>query len=112
MSKRSSHVFKILTCCYCGARSTLAGSRSGRLVCHGCGAPAENLEKIQCVLEKRRKKSDHPKAAVPHPAERAGAHLDKDRPARRKKGKRKKRSVWYHVAEALDDWDDIFDFFD
>ncbi|MFK7943164.1 MAG: hypothetical protein AB8B85_09660 [Paracoccaceae bacterium] len=71
------------------------------------------LEAIQADIQKHKKSSrGGPKPAIPHRAEREHEHLAKDRPARRKKGKRKKRSVWYHIGEAFDDLDDIFDFFD
>lgn len=114
MAVKSSHPIKIVTCCYCGARSTLSGKRAQRLVCHGCGAAIRRIETFQPALERRRKTHDHAKPATPHPAERAGQHLDKDRPARRKKGTRRRRSVWYYVSEAIDelDLDDIFDVFD
>jgi hypothetical protein len=97
-----------MTCCYCGARSTLGKDRIERLVCHGCGAPMSKIAEIQSTLEKKRKKKKGAKPAVPHGAERSGKHLDKDRPARRRKGKRR-RSAWYHVAEAFDDLDDWFE---
>lgn len=103
-----------MTCCYCGARSTLSGSGTQRLVCHGCGASIRKIAEVQPALERKRKKTKHAKPACPHRAEAKHAHLDKDRPTRRRKGKRKKkdRSVWYHISEALDDWDDVFDIFD
>ena len=114
---KSSHAVRIVTCCYCGARSTLERSKERDLVCHGCGASIQNLEGVQPILERTRKTSDssseRKKQPIPHRAERPRQHLDKDRPARRKKGKRKKkRSMWYHVREAFDDLDDIFDIFD
>lgn len=116
MKYKASHPFRVLTCCYCGARSSLGREKTQRLVCHGCGAPIRLIETMQPTLEKRRKTRPGVKPAIPHRAERPSDHLDKDRPARRRKGKRRKRSVWYHVAEAFDDWDDwvedIVDIFD
>ena len=114
---KSSHAVRIVTCCYCGARSTLERSKNRDLVCHGCGASIQKLEDVQPMLEKMHKArnpDDRPKKqSIPHRAERPNQHLDKDRPARRKKGKyKKKRSMWYHIAEAFDDIDDIFDIFD
>jgi hypothetical protein len=53
-----------------------------------------------------------PKPATPHPAERPGAHLAKDRPARRKKGKRRRGGLLRRLGRAFDDLDDIFDLFD
>ena len=112
MSK-ASHPMKIITCCYCGARSTLSAAPGTRLFCHGCGAAITRLESIQADIEKHKKsKKGGKKPAIPHNAERDYEHLAKDRPARRKKGKRKKRSMWHHIGEAFDDLDDIFDFFD
>lgn len=107
---KSSHLIRVVTCCYCGARSTLEHGKGRKLVCHGCGAGMKRIEAIQPVLE-RAGKSKHKKPAIPHPAEGDRKHLDKDRPARRKKGKRR-RGMWYQVREAFDDIDDIFDFFD
>lgn len=114
MSIKPSHQLRVLTCCYCGARSTLGMRTSERLVCHGCGAPIRKIAAVQPALERKRKKGDHAKPAIPHHAEGKREHLDKDRPARRRKGKRKSksRSVWYHISEALDDWDDVLDIFD
>ena len=114
---KPSHQIKVVTCCYCGARSTLEQTKTRNLICHGCGASIQKLEAVQPVLErmhKARNPDDRPKKqALPHRAEGDHRHLDKDRPARRKKGKyKKKRSMWYHVAEAFDDLDDIFDIFD
>ena len=112
---KSSHPVRVVTCCYCGARSTLEHSRGRNLVCHGCGASIQKLESVQPVLERSAKKHKK-KHAVPHPAEGKRKHLPKDRPAHRKKGKRKKdkrdRGMWYHVREAFDDMDDFFDIFD
>ncbi len=114
---KRAHPFKILTCCYCAARSSLGRGEVKRLVCHGCGAPLSRVDIVQPILErKKKKKRDGAKPAIPHRAERPQQHLDKDRPVRRRKGKRRRRSVWYHVAEAFDDWDDwledIVDVFD
>lgn len=66
-------------------------------------------------MERKRKKRGAPKPAIPHHAEGRHAHLPKDRPYRRKKsrkGKRQKRSIWYHIGEVFDDFDDILDIFD
>ncbi len=114
---KPSHAMRIITCCYCGARSTLERSKERDLVCHGCGASIQKLEGLQPVLERIHKtpgdSEKRKKPSIPHHAEKPRKHLEKDRPARRKKGKRKKkRSMWYHVREAFDDLDDIFDIFD
>ncbi|MEM7746283.1 MAG: hypothetical protein AAF409_21530, partial [Pseudomonadota bacterium] len=110
MSKTSFRT-KIVTCCYCGGRSTLAAGTSAALVCHACGAPISRIKALEIRGERLDKKRSK-KHAMAHPAERRGAHLPKDRPVRRKKGKRKSRSFWYHVREAFDDVDDLFDIFD
>ena len=120
MKMKSAHPIRVLTCCYCGARSTLGREKARRLVCHGCGAPVRYIRDVQPVLERKRKAKSGGKPgckpAIPHKADRSEGHLDKDRPARRRKGKRRRRSVWYHVSEAFDDWDDwiedVVDFFD
>ena len=110
---KKTHPMKIVTCCYCGARSTLATRPGERLLCHGCGAAITKLEAFQPDIERHKKsRKDGRKPAIPHHAERENGHLPKDRPARRKKGKRKQRSVWHFVGEAFDDIDDIFDIFD
>ena len=108
---KPSHQIRLVTCCYCGARSTLERSKERDLVCNGCGASISRIEAVQPIMEKAKKKSGHKKAATPHRAEKPREHLPKDRPARRRKGKRK-RSMWYYVREAFDDLDDIFDVFD
>ena len=109
---KSSHPLRVISCCYCGARSTLKPEPGQRLLCHGCGAPITKLEPLQASMERKRKKRGTPKPAIPHHAEGCGGHLAKDRPQRRKKGKRRKRSIWYHIGEAFDDFDDILDIFD
>lgn len=103
-----------MTCCYCGARS-LIGLRAARhdLVCHGCGAPILEIDLLAApgpARPRQRGESRGPKPAIPHPAERPRARLDKDRPVRRRKGRR--RSLWSRAAEAFDDLDDLFDLFD
>ena len=110
MPTKASHPTKIVTCCYCSARSTLPVGQRQLLVCHGCGAPIEKIESLQPDAEKRRKPAPGPKPAIPHPAEPRGKHKAKDRPQRRKKGKYRKRGAWYRFRKALGDWDDLFDF--
>lgn len=110
MSKKT-HRTKIVTCCYCGGRSTFPLERRHALVCHACGAPIRQIEALEVSGERKAPRTK--KHAIAHPAERPGTHLAKDRPARRKKGKRKRRSIWYHVHEAFDEVEDIFeDIFD
>ena len=114
MKIKSSHPLRVITCCYCGARSTLPPKQATRLVCHGCGAAISRIEELHPGLERQKKSHSHAKPAAPHAAERPGAHAEKDRPARRKKGKHKKRqkSIWHRLTDAVDDFDDIFDLFD
>lgn len=107
---KSTHPIRVVTCCYCGARSTIENSAKRNLVCHGCGASIQRLESVQPVLERSAKKH-RKKMAVPHPADSDHKRKEHDRPARRKKGKRKK-GMWYQVREAFDDFDDFFDIFD
>jgi len=115
---KASHPTKLITCCYCGARSTLPGRTARRdvLVCHGCGAPITRIEKLQPALEKakaRDKSRDMARAgkpAIPHPACTAAEYRAKDHPARRRKAKR--RPLFRRLAKALDvdlDLDDVFD---
>lgn len=111
MKIKASHATSITTCCYCGARSTLPAKQRIALVCHGCGAAISKIEPLNPMIERAAKSGKHDKPAVPRRAEKPHQHLPKDRPARRKKGKRKK-GLWYHVSEAFDDLDDIFDVFD
>ena len=114
MKIKSSHPLRVITCCYCGARSTLPGKERHRLVCHGCGAAITRIEDLHPGLERQKKSHKHHKPATPHRAERPGEHSDKDRPSRRRKGKYKKRqkSIWHRLSDAVDDFDDIFDWFD
>ena len=109
MTTKPSHPFRIVTCCYCGARSTLGREKPRHLVCHGCGAPVRKIETLQPQIEKLPKSPKRKKPAVPHQAEKHGKHLDKDRPSRRKKGKRRYRPLWSRLADAFDDFDDVFE---
>ena len=106
---KPSHAFRVVTCCYCGARSTLGREKAHRLICHGCGAPVRKIETIQPQIERLAKQGRKAKPAIPHRAERPGKHLDKDRPSRRRKGKRRYRPIWSRLADAFDDWDDVFE---
>ncbi|MEM9139798.1 MAG: hypothetical protein AAGB15_08185 [Pseudomonadota bacterium] len=113
MKIKKSHAIKMVTCCYCGARSTLPTDRAQRLVCHGCGAAMKKIEALQPTFEKQKSSKTHAKPAAPHPAEREGRRLkDKDRPARRKKGKKRQVTIWHRLRDAVDDLDDVFDIFD
>lgn len=103
---------RVVTCCYCGARSTLSAKRPTRLVCHGCGAAIRKIETLQPDLERLRKRPAGRKPAIPHRAERPHDHLPKDRPIRRKKGKRRQRSVWSRLSDQVDDIFDLDDLFD
>ncbi len=102
---------RVTRCCYCGARSTLpAPGQRAALVCHGCGAPLSAIELLGPAPSPGPRPSAQ-RAAVPHPAERRGQHLDKDRPARRRKGKARPGLV-ARLKRAFDDLDDILDIFD
>ena len=109
---KASHPTRILTCCYCGARSTLPDGKRSRLVCHGCGAAIRKIEKLQPIIErlpKRKEKgSDAKRPAIPHPADRHGGHKRHDRPAYRRKGKRRK-SVWKRLEDTFEDILDVLD---
>lgn len=111
MGRRGFQAERIATCCYCGARSTLPPStRRERLVCHGCGAPIRVIEALAPQAHPRMTEAKR-RPALPHPAERPGAHLPKDRPVRRKKGKARPGFL-RRMADAFDDLDDILDIFD
>jgi hypothetical protein len=103
---------RIVTCCYCGARSTLGAEGGRRLVCHGCGAPIRRIETLAPKAVSRAGASAGRKRAIPHPAEAPGRHLPKDRPARRKRGKRRRGGLLHRLGKTFDDLDDIFDLFD
>lgn len=108
---KASHPTRILTCCYCGARSTLPRQGRTKLVCHGCGAAIRRIESLQPVMERQPRRPDSKRPAVPHPAdrpERSGGHKPHDRPARRRKGKRRK-SIWKRLEDQVEDLLDIFD---
>jgi hypothetical protein len=106
---KASHPTRILTCCYCGARSTLAAGRRAALVCHGCGAPISRIEELQPAIERLPRRPAQAKPAIPHPADRHGGHKPHDRPARRRKGKRRKGGFWYGLRRLADRADDLFD---
>lgn len=68
------------------------------------------IEALQPGLEKQKKSNAHARPAAPHPAERLERpKKDKDRPSRRKKGKRRQVSIWHRLTDAVDDFDDVFD---
>ena len=109
MARWKNGAERITTCCYCGARSTLPPSaRRERLVCHGCGAPIRVIEALGPATGARESGRN---PAIPHPAEPRGAHLPKDRPVRRKKGKTRP-GLMRRLGRAFDDLDDLFDIFD
>ena len=124
MPWKHDHTIRIVTCCYCGARSTLRAEGGQRLVCHGCGAPIKRIEAVAPKPMPRagsaagrnpampRAGANGRKPATPHPAERPGEHLAKDRPARRKKGKRRRGGLLHRLGKRLDDLDDILDLVD
>ena len=112
MPWKRDHRLKIVTCCYCGARSTLRPEGGQRLVCHGCGAPIERIEALAPKPMPHPGAASARKPATPHAAERPGEHLPKDRPARRKKGKRRRGGLLHRLGKTFDDLDDIFDLFD
>lgn len=111
---KASHPTRILTCCYCGARSTLPRRGGAALVCHGCGAPVRRIEKLQPALERLPRRNDARRPAIPHPADHADGHKSKDRPARRRKGKHRKgkrrKGFWSRFEDRAEDLLDIFDF--
>lgn len=113
MGARPPEPYRLARCCYCGARSTLppAGSRKA-LVCHGCGAPILVIEALGPAAHRERPGRSRP--PIPHPAERRGQHLPKDRPVRRRKGKARPGlfARLSRMFDELDDLDDILDLFD
>lgn len=109
MSEAMPRGLKVVTCCYCGARSTLSAEGGQRLVCHGCGAPLKRIEALSPKSMPRPGASAGPKPARPHRAERPGEHHWKDRPARRKKGKRRKGGLLHRLGKAFDELEDIVD---
>jgi hypothetical protein len=117
---KSSHPIRVLTCCYCGARSTMPATPGTALLCHGCGAPLGLSRDLQPALERLPRRPGARRPAIPHPADRPGGHAAADRPARRRKGKRRK-SLWQRlggrVEDIAEDWaedlaDNLLDLFD
>ena len=120
---KASHPTRILTCCYCGARSTLPREGHAALVCHGCGAAITKIETLQPAIERLPKRKDSGRPATPHPADKPDGHKPHDRPARRRKGKRRKdshdayrpqkrkrrKSLWSRLEDQFEDVLDIFD---
>ncbi len=111
MPERTGNI-RIVSCCYCGARSTLGPEGGRRLVCHGCGAPIRHIEALTPKPMPRRGAAAGRRPATPQPAETAGHHLSKDRPARRKKGKRRRGGLLHRLGKGFDDIDELFDLFD
>ncbi|MEM9045018.1 MAG: hypothetical protein AAGC81_09990 [Pseudomonadota bacterium] len=114
MTKKSGPGSRVVICCYCDSRSLLPKGESGRLVCHGCGAPISVIERLE---PSHNRKSKSKKRAQIRPAEHAGAHASGDYSYRRQKSKkgRKRKGLLYHLHDAVDDifeLDDLFDFFD
>ncbi|MEM6973521.1 MAG: hypothetical protein AAF577_12010 [Pseudomonadota bacterium] len=100
---------RIVTCCYCGGRSILPERKIGRLVCHGCGAPISRIQRLEAPPGQKAKGKKRRKAAIPYGADRKEHLRPKDRPLRRKKGKRRKSTLERFWKEIEDAFEDIFD---
>ncbi|MEM9781584.1 MAG: hypothetical protein AAF899_03815 [Pseudomonadota bacterium] len=106
-----------MSCCYCGSRSILPVGTARALVCHGCGAPITVVQLLETPIDRKKGKRKGPKPAIPHGADRDDHRRPQDRPARRKKGKRRKTGLddrlerfWDKLEDVVDDvFDDIFD---
>lgn len=115
MVKQSGPGARIVICCYCDARSIINPDRErDKLVCHGCGAPIRKLERLEPLHTKKARK-DGPRPGGARPAEYPGEHSEKDRPCRRKKKPKKRKTLFARLADGAEDLldlDDLFDVFD
>lgn len=95
---------KILTCCYCGARSVFAPGRQARLACETCGAPLKDQKARPVPRSKPVKPERIGAAAVP-------VKVKPEKPLKQsKKKKKRKKSLFSKVlSEAFDVIEDIFD---
>lgn len=97
---------KLITCCYCGARATLAAGRSGMLACEACGAPIQQVEAAPAA--------ERPIPAAPSlkpDVERAASKPEQKPDKQRKPKKQKKRKGLF--SRALEEvWDKVEDIFD
>ncbi|MEM6488364.1 MAG: hypothetical protein AAF677_08865 [Pseudomonadota bacterium] len=108
---------RLLICCYCGARSILPAKGARRLVCLGCGAPIRQIAPLAPGPGRKTKPGKRGKRpAVPHAADRPDHIRNADRPARRKKGKRRKTGftrLWDTLEDLVEDTlEEAVDLFD
>ncbi|MCE8516303.1 hypothetical protein KBY31_06220 [Ruegeria pomeroyi] len=97
---------KLVTCCYCGARATLAAGRSGMLACEACGAPIQRVE--AAPASERTKPAPVP---LKPDVEQVVSQLQQKPDKKRKPKKQKKRKGLF--SRALDEvWDKVEDIFD
>ncbi len=91
---------KILTCCYCGARSMFAPGPQHTLACGTCGAPLK--------AQKPRPQAK-PRAVHPERSGAAAVPLKVRKEPKKTKKKRKKSLFKKVMSEAFDVIEDIFD---
>ncbi len=108
MSKQT----KIATCCYCGARATLAMDKLRQeLVCSACGAPIQNIEPIDQKKKNKDKRARDLDLDLPFDIDlgdiRDAVGLSSE-PKRKDKKKRKGLKAKL-LDEAFDFIEDIFD---
>jgi hypothetical protein len=94
---------KILTCCYCGARSLFAPGAGATLSCETCGAPLKVQKARPAVRERTVKPERTGAAAVP-------VRVKPEKPHKKPKKKKRRKSLFRKVlSEAVDVIEDIFD---
>lgn len=91
---------KILTCCYCGARSLFAPGAGATLSCETCGAP---------LKEQKPRPLAKPKTVRPDRSGGAAGPVKAKKSARKAKKKRRKPLFRKVLSEAFDLIEDIFD---
>ncbi|MGH1415824.1 MAG: hypothetical protein ACRBB0_20225 [Pelagimonas sp.] len=101
---------KIATCCYCGARAALIMDKARHeLVCGSCGAPLQNIKKLDDRPHKVKKsKKSKQEAAFGVGGDMRSAR--RDEPKRKGKKKKKPKSLGRSFfKEAFDFIEDIID---
>lgn len=98
----------MITCCFCGARDVMSMGKGERrsLSCLSCGAPMRKIEVIH-------QNEPLPKPARPAPERPLKHKKPKYHEAyRKKRGKKRRKSMFARIWDEVDDILDVEDWFD
>lgn len=99
---------RLVTCCYCGARATLAADRSGMLACEACGAPIQQVD--SAAQAPRPATVPEPAAAAVVAAAERPAPKQAEKPEKKPKKRKKRKGLFSRALEEV--WDKVEDIFD